>query len=174
MKEQDRICEMLRAALALEDKGRAFYEQAAKKCELPECKRIFKQLAEDETLHQKRIQMLSDALTAGESWCDWRDAGQTDPEVQRVIDEVAKKYGQEITPSTTDVQALSVAVGLEADSIKYYSKERDNSHFRLEKQFLAQLIQEEIVHYRTLMDMKFYFENPTGWFRERERHMMDG
>ena len=174
MKDKDRICEMLSAALAMEDKGRAFYEQSAKKCELPECKRIFKQLAEDETLHQKRIQKLYDALAAGEHWCDWAEEGKTDPGVQGVMTEAAKKYGKEITPATTDVQALFVAVGLEADAIKYYSRMRDHTHFRLEKQFLANLIQEEIVHYRTLMDMKFYLENPAGWFRERERHMMDG
>ncbi len=64
--------DMLATALEMEDKGKAFYEQAVTTCRNPQCKEIFSALMKDETLHQSRIKQIHDALTSGKCWTrDW-------------------------------------------------------------------------------------------------------
>ena len=164
--DKDQACEMLAAALAMEDKGKAFYEKSARGCELEECRRIFERLAADEDLHKIRIQKIHDSLSADLGWCEWRDLGDPTPGLEKFMATAITKLGRDLSPNSKDVKALDVGIEMEAASIKYYSRQRDLFHTRRVKQFLAQLVQEEIVHYRALKDMKFYLEDPAGWAAE--------
>jgi rubrerythrin len=174
MKDKEKLCETLGQALALEDKGKSFYEKAAKSCQMEECRGIFKRLAADEDLHKARIQMIYDSLMADKGWCDWRDAGEPAPDLGDLMRAAVRKFGRQAPTTASDVKALQLGIDMEAASMQFYSQLRQTYHNRLVKTFIAQLISEEITHYRTLTDMKFYLEDPAGWFQEHERGGLDG
>ena len=48
-------CNMLSAALEMEEKGKKFYDKSAQTCKNNECKEVFSMLSKEETLHIERI-----------------------------------------------------------------------------------------------------------------------
>jgi len=167
-------CDMLAAALAMEDKGKDFYIKAARTCKLDECKRILTMLVDDEEVHKKRIQKISESLNGGEGWCEWDDQGQTHGDLAGMMNQAVKKHGESIRAETSDVEALATAIGIEGESIKFYKQKLDAAEGPVETEFLERMLVEERGHFATLSDMKFYLEDPAGWFQEKEKTGLDG
>lgn len=174
MTKNQSACDMLGIALEMEKKGRAFYEQAAQTCQLEECKRIFAMLVEDEKVHAQRIDRLFAALSGDQGWCEWDDRGQKRDSLAQTMKTMTKKYGLKVSAKATDLEALQIAVGMEADAIKFYKTQLEANSDPLAREFLGQLVKEERSHYTALSDMKFYLEDPAGWFREKEKAHFDG
>ena len=72
------------------------------------------------------------------------------------------------------LEALDFGIELEVKSMRYYQDLIDRSQEPAEKEFLARLLEEEKGHHRALIDMKFYLQDPAGYFRETEKGGLDG
>lgn len=167
-------CDMLRAALEMEKKGKDLYDKFARSCRNKECREIFETLARDEVLHMKRINQIYDSLSAGEPWCDdWKEKGETrDP--GRIFTELVKKHAGKVRAEAGDMEALEVGIELEDESIGFYRDWLDKSGEAVEKDFLRKMVAEEKGHHAALIDMKLYLADPSSWFSEKERSHYDG
>lgn len=175
MAKDNRLCAELEAALSLEAKGQAFYEEAIVAARLEPAKKIFALLRDEEVGHQTRIRKIYDLINEGKPWCE-EDCEVTplpsDP--RQVFISMTKQLGAKIKPDTKDVEALAVGIALENESIKFYQDQSQKTSAGVEKEFFRRLVAEERSHHQVLADMKLYLSDPSSWFREKEKGGLDG
>lgn len=170
-----RLESMLETALDMENKGKTFYDQAEKKAAPELGQRIFKMLGEEELVHIDRIKKIYESIkTNGVFPVDWQGLTPKHGNLARVFRDLALKHGREINAKTSDLEALAVGIDFEAESIKFYQDLGLKAQSEAEREFLARMVDEEKSHYTALKDMKFYFADPAGWFRETEKGGLDG
>lgn len=167
--------ELLKTALTMEEKGRAFYDQARKDCQNPECREIFTILMRDEILHQDRIRKIFAELSRGPCW----DLGLEKVEVRsNALDEIfrrlRKKREEALKPEAGDLEALDAGLTLEEESAAFYQRQKEQAKDPQEVAFWDRMIQEERGHFRALQDIRYYLTDPAGWFIEKEKAGLDG
>jgi rubrerythrin len=167
--------DMLATALEMEEKGKAFYQQAVNTCRNPQCKEIFSALVKDETLHQSRIKQIHATLTSGKCWTrDWESIKGFSEDLGLLFKNLANRERKRIKPETTDLEAVDIGLDFESASVKFYQEHRARTAVPLEAAFLDQMILEEKGHWSALKDTRYYLTDPEGWFMEKERAGLDG
>jgi rubrerythrin len=167
--------DILAAALEMEEKGRAFYKEAASSCHNLQCKEIFSALIEDELVHIRRIKQIHDSLTTSKCWTrDWETIKGSQKEVGALFKDLAAKAREKIKAETSDLEAVDMGLDFEQASINYYQDHRTRATDPLEAAFLDQMIIEEKGHWRALKDTRYYLTDPEGWFIEKEKAGLDG
>lgn len=170
-----RIKSLFETALELEKKGKLFYDQAAEKSDPGLGGRIFKLLAEEELTHIERIKKIHEAIEAkGVFPADWQGLAPKPGNLGKVFRELAIQHGRGINAGTTELDALDAGIEFEARSIAFYQDQGQQAASAPEKEFLDKMVDEERSHHAALTDMKFYFADPAGWFREFEKGGLDG
>lgn len=173
--ENAQALRMLKTALEMEEKGKSFYGKAIKDCKNCIGSDVFTTLMKDEAIHIERIKVIYQALTGGKPWNnDWLKAGSGHLGLVAFFKNLATKYGTDVKPESNDLDALSVGIGFEQKSVNFYTEELARATDPIERVFLEKMIAEEKGHFAVLTDMKFYLENPTAWFAEKERSGYDG
>ena len=176
MKEKlDKVLKYLLVALEIEEKGRNFYEKAFNNSKNPLGRKIFKMLMDDELAHKKRIRIIYQALSKDNKWSDeWKEIKLNRSASEKIFRELKKKQAKNLKVDSGDMAGLEVGIGLELASITFYQERLTEALEEAEKEFLAQLVQEEKNHHNLLSDMKLYLKDPSSWFIEKERHGLDG
>jgi len=168
-------CQWLETALEMEEKGKRFYDKAVSRCENDECKSVFQTLADDEIVHMERINTIYDKISAGEPWCeDWEELETHPDKLKDIFQQMAKEHLDKVNSGTGDLEALDTGIDFESESIKFYRKHLDEAKDEIEKEFLQQMVEEERRHYGALEDMKLYLTDPSSWFKEKEKTLLDG
>jgi rubrerythrin len=166
---------MLATALEMERRGRKFYEDAVAKASNKVARDIFEMLGKDEDVHVDRIKVLYAAVNGEGKWTkEWESLKEEGGDLKDVFRKLAAKYGKDINPATSDVDALGIGIDFEQKSVKFYEESLKHAVDPIERKFLEKMIVEEKEHAEVLSDMKFYIEDPNAWFVEHERHGMDG
>ena len=162
---------LLKSAIELEKDGYKFYIEAAKKSTDPKGKAIFEQLAKDEIGHEK-------ALVA-----EYESLHQTGQLIQHPQTPLAKIYKvgdrpkifssdpegkARIKPSTTDLEALRIAMANEKKAVEFFSQARDKSHDPLAKGLYSRLVAEEGSHILLLEGEYDYLTNAGFWLGHQE------
>ncbi len=162
-------------ALEMEERGKAFYQDALEKCSNPLGRDIFQKLKADEDVHVARIKAIHESLTGGHGWSDdWKTMGLDGGDVKQVFRDLAAKYQTEIHASTDDIQAVEMGMDFEQKAVDFYRAELERATDAMEREFAELMVQEERSHYSALSDIKFYLENPEAWFEQHERSQLDG
>ncbi len=171
----ERSIKMLKTALEMEEKGKKFYDSAITTCGNKLGCDIFKMLSNDELVHVDRINAIYKGLSAGKGWDkSWESFGDGGSDLGRVFRDLAKKYGTDIKAGTSDIKALEIGIDFENKSVVFYEESLSHATDPIERQFIEKMIIEEKSHHKVLSDMKFYLEDPSGYFAETERHGLDG
>jgi len=167
--------DMLAAALEMEEKGKAFYEQAFKTCRNPQCREIFRSLAEEEVVHGQRIRQIHDTLSSGQCWTrNWEGLKGPSKPLGDLFRNLAVQEKKKIKAETSDLEAIDIALDFESAGVKFYEDHLAKAVDPMEKAFLYKMIQEEKEHFRALKDTRYYLTDPEGWFIEKERAGLDG
>lgn len=174
MEGKSRSVEMLKRALEIETKGKAFYDDAIAKCKNTLGKEIFTTLREDEVVHLGRIKKIYDSLESNGKWDgSWEGIKEHHRDVTELFDEIAHKLGTNVKSDDSDLKALDVGIDFEWKTVKFYEDNLKLTKDPLEKKFIEKMIAEEKGHHKILKDMKFYLSDPAAWFVENEHHEMD-
>jgi rubrerythrin len=177
-KAKDKAYQMYLTALDMEKTGEDFYEKtgkSAKRAKNEVGEKLFQMLADDEKVHMKRIHTIYAALKKGSKFPrQWKKMGIKHPDIMKVFQKLAENNKGRVKPSSTDLDAIDVGIGLENLSINYYQDRLERSQVDIERDFLAQMVVEEKTHLRLLSDMKLYMTNPESWYVEHEKHGLDG
>ena len=173
--DQDRSLQMLSTALEMEKKGADFYDKAVSECQNELGREMFRMLMKEELIHMDRILKIYEVLKAGKAWSDeWRSIKSEHKDIGVLFKEMASAHGQDITATTSDMEALDVGIDFESRAITFYQEHLSKAEDSLELEFLEQLIKEERGHHAALSDMKLYFSDSASWFAEMERSGLDG
>ena len=172
---QDRSLQMLSEALELEKKGEAFYKEAISTCQNDLGREIFRMLMKDEGLHMDRILKIYNSLKENQTWSeDWKSIKSDHKDLKSLFREMASAHGSKITANSSDLEALTIGIDLEWESIAFYKKNLTEAQDSIERSFIEQMIGEENSHHALLSDMKLYLSDPAGWFFEHEHTGLDG
>lgn len=173
--DKDRAVRMLSAALDLEKKGRAFYEEAATSSGNALGREIFQMLMKDEVVHMGRIRKVYETLNAGEPWSDaWKEMTVEHRDLKVLFKEWTTKHDGAAEADAGDIEALDVGIDLEGRAVAFYEDHLAEAKEDTERAFIERMITEERYHYKALMDMKQYLSDPDAWFLESEHGSMDG
>lgn len=171
----DKIVELMCAAIDIKDKMRNLYEGAAAKCSDDVGKSTFKMLEELEQEHLTRLEKLHAELAGGTAVfdsCRLYDFGTADrKEIMRRI----RQQGTSVSNACRDdIAAIETGMDLENKSIEFFIGKLRQASTPSEREFLNYLISEERAHYITLADLKFYYIDPEHWLMELGRTELDG
>ncbi len=164
----------LELALKIEDEGRAFYRQAARKSGNGLTKRLFTNLADQELAHKKAFRKVYDKMCAGET-CPAISLPQGEAQQARDIFATAMKdLSTAVKPSTAEQDALEMAKAKEIESRDFYAGQAGRSEDPVEKNFYRVMAEEEQGHYLQINEYREFLMNPAGYFVMTERHSLDG
>lgn len=173
--KNDNAIKMLATALRMEEKGKAFYDKAAASCSNEPGKKIFSSLAQEEVVHMSRISSIYESLSDAKPWAgEWKDMKLKHEYLVHIFRGLAQKHATNVTANADDIASLDIGIEFEADSMAFYKQHLENAALPMEKEFLELMIEEETTHHKALIDMKFYLQDPEGWFREMEKGGLDG
>lgn len=171
----DRSLKMLATALDMEEKGKVFYETAVQNCKNELGREIFRTLIKDELVHMDRIRMIYGELQGAGKWTgSWKTKEVVHHDLKTFFKGLAKKYGTKIKAETTDIEALTVGIGFEEKSIKFYGEELQKASDPVEKAFIERMVGEEKGHFAVLVETKQFLSDPASYFLEKERAGYDG
>jgi rubrerythrin len=165
----DNRIEALRQALKMEEDGKAYYEEALNRVESKLAREVFRYLIKAEIKHVKKIERLYASLEETGKWPDvvlTRDRGET---VDNIFAKALANLDEKVKGTTTDIEALKMAVEMEDQGIKYYQSKADMADDPFEKKFYHLLVREEGEHFISLLDTIEFLEDPQGYFSQLER-----
>jgi len=170
MPDKKRALELLKTALEMEKKGKAFYVKAAAICKNKLGQDIFAMLAKDEVVHIERIKNIYETLDAKDKWTDeWMKIKEAHAPINTIFKDLAVKHKTSTKADTGDLEALDVGIDLETKAVNFYDNQLKQATDNMEKQFTEKMISEEKSHLAVLRDTKFFLENPAAYFVEMEK-----
>jgi len=168
------LLDMLAAALDMEQKGKAFYDEAAAGCVSKLGQQIFLHLAADEVVHLDRLKRIFASLKEREAWTeDWTALKMAHEDFGVFYHTLLTTHGKDVTPVASELNALTVGIDLERKSIAYYEDHLAHAKDEKVRTFLKRMIAEERGHLAALSDLKLYLTDPEEWSFEMERRDPD-
>lgn len=143
--------DILKTAILLERRGKAFYSTVAKQTKSKAVKEIFDTLAEEEDAH---IKFLSEQFAHYEKNKKFMkqefEQSADDTEAKRILSEDIKK---QISAADYEAAAISAAIEFENRSIEVYEKRAEESEDPNEKDLYKMLANWEHSHHKLLNKM---------------------
>ena len=176
MKNSTNIRGIYQSALQMEKKGRDFYLQKAEQADEELEKEVFRMLADEEQAHFDWIRRIIAGTDLAQEFAVVLDEFEEEApqRFERFFKKLVERHKQGLSSSSKDIQALEMGLKLEEQSIRFYQERAEGAEFDAEREFLKRLIEQERGHFQLLSDLKFYRENPSAWFQEKERGGLDG
>jgi rubrerythrin len=114
--DEAKATEILKHAILLEMKGRAFYSKVAEQASGKAVKAFFEMMAEEEVKH---VQILSDQFKA---YQNTRKFNPTEPDDGNVAPKVlTRELKEEMSAASYEAAAISAAMSMEENAIQLYS-----------------------------------------------------
>ena len=147
--ENSKSIEVLKTAILMEKRGKAFYENVAAQTQSPDVKKIFTMMAEEEQTH---IEFLSKQFASYSKTHKFdkinlqADAG--------VVDEILSgDVLKQISAASFEAAAISAAIDMETKAIEVYTKQANEATDPNEKELFAWLAEWEKGHYKVLHEL---------------------
>ena len=117
--------EILKEAILLERRGRAFYKKAAEQAQAPEVKEFFEMMAQEELHHIEILETQFTAYAQNEKFKRLNSTVDQDTvKAQQVLSEAVK---QRIATADFEAAAISAAMLMEERAITLYSRRADSA-----------------------------------------------
>jgi len=159
---------LLQTAIDLEEKGKAFFQQAAATTRSEFARRTFLFLAAEEDRHIERIkQFYSDLEQLGEGQTPEVESSDAEDRLASFNETLVKLKG-EIHHSTSDTEAYRAALAFETGAEDFYADQARTASDPQVRRFYEWLIAEEEMHEALLRSCLEFAEDPVEWFRKHE------
>lgn len=147
----DKTTDILKRAILLEKRGRAFYAKVAQQASADAVKRFFETMAAEEDKH---IRILSEQFKAYQGNKQF-NAEQFDGHQESAIDSqvLSKEIKSEISAADYEAAAISAAMSMEESAIKLYSDRAAAATDPNEKALYNWLAKWEMQHLNFLADI---------------------
>lgn len=149
--EPNTTLEILKHAILLETRGKAFYSNAAENSKDPDVRRIFTIMADEEDDHIKYLE---------DQFRSYRDEGRFEFTEQlgkgnySVVDQViTNQIAERISAVSFEAAAISLAIDMENRAIAAYSERAGNAADPNEKAFFKWLADWERSHHKILFQL---------------------
>ncbi|HEY9114770.1 MAG TPA: ferritin family protein [Bacteroidales bacterium] len=147
MENLDKSVEVLKTAILLERRGKAFYTQAARNTESKSAKKIFEMMAEEEDAH---IDYLVRQFKNYKEHHEFLKNEPAPEEDETVIEILTEKIKHEISAAGYEAAAISAAIDFENRAIEIYSNRAKEAVDANEKEMYQMLADWEKTHHHLL------------------------
>lgn len=161
--EKNSLLDILKQAIVLEQRGRAFYRNVAENAENKAVKEVFEMLAGEE---QKHIQTLSEQFKMYHKEKRFIPVGSYEQDSKSVASEVLTlEIKEKISAAGFEAAAISAGIALEERAVKLYSESAQNVSDPEAKALYKWLATWERDHLNMLLDIdkalmeKIWFDN---------------
>ncbi|MGC8719908.1 MAG: hypothetical protein ACP5TY_07855 [Thermodesulforhabdaceae bacterium] len=162
--------------LDLKEKKAHLYAEWADKCYDSIGREALVMLRDAEKRDLERLQAAREELAKTNRWSDaCRYIPERVPIADAVLSKAVRAYKESKGKHCGSVKIpFEVGMELEDKSIGLFRKFMETAQSDEEKKFIESFIAEEKEHFRTLADLKYFYEDPEGWFMEKGRQVLDG
>lgn len=147
MEPNDKALEVLKTAILLERRGKAFYSHAARQTESKSAKKIFGMMAEEEDEHIEFLTNQFKNYIEHHEFLKTNDHHEEDEAVMEILTEDVKK---EISAAGFEAAAISAAIDFENRAISVYSTRAEEATDPKEKEMYQMLADWEKGHHHLL------------------------
>lgn len=167
--------EVLRVALLNEVTGRNLYLQYAQTLTNEMARRVFSYLAEEELRHIEDIKEYMRAMSLGasvnvESMIGQNSVGGTKLFFGKLTDE----FVSGMAPSDDDNKCRDIAMRVEKAGYEYYEKGAEMTKDIRLRRFFGWLMEQEQAHYMLIRNAFEFSNDPTSWYEQQERWLLEG
>ena len=158
--------EAAKIAVNMERNGLDFYKQMAAKTQDANVRKVFEQLAADETEHIGIFEELHEKLLAEPRRASYLDNEELDAYMQRLVS--SHVFGDEgsvarlAAQTETDIEALGVGMRAERDTMLFYHELLSNTDSAAAREAIERIIDEERRHLTELHERSEQCENLHG------------
>lgn len=140
--------DILKSALLLERRGKAFYEVAAEQAQSPPVREFFERMAEEEERH---VRVLSDQFAAYQSRGAFAGApSDREPTGDIASTVLSRRLSDSISAASFEAAAVSAAMSLERNAIRLYSERAQSAEDPEERALYQWLAEWEAGHLELL------------------------
>ncbi len=152
MEVENPIVDVLKQAILMEKRGKAFYKKVAEQAENEEVKKIFTTMSKEEDLH---IRILSEQYTHFANYKEFKLSNLKDTgEVGTVADMIlSKDIKKSLSAAGFEAAAISAAIDMENKAIDLYSERAKKSDNPAEKNLYEWLSEWEQGHLTILNEL---------------------
>jgi rubrerythrin len=159
--EESKSLEIIKHAILLERRGRAFYRNVSEQTEVSAVKEFFEMMAEEENKHisvlSEQYNVLRDKGHFSSAFSDISETGAT------ISEALSNEIKENISAASFESAAISAAIGFEESAVKLYSSRADEAKDPEEKHIYSWLANWERQHSKMLIEIdKVLVENI--WF----------
>ncbi len=145
--------DILKKAILLERRGRAFYETVAEQTDNEDVKKIFDIMAEEEKLHEEFLSKQFKYVSENNSFqaSDLESHGKEEESIANTVlnDDMLDK----ISSSGFEAAAISAAIDMETKAIEIYAKRAEEATDENEKKLFEWLADWERGHHKLLNEL---------------------
>lgn len=150
-------------AIKQENEGIKFFIEAAEKTTNPLGKAMFKSFIEDEKEHIKRIKMMTAGIIEPETAIGEMNTDTPRERLRTIFEEMSQDIDKEVSASTTDLDAIKIALNIERKVYKFYEVASREAQNVREKELYKFLAKEEIIHFQILKNAYTHLSNLDKW-----------
>lgn len=172
--QAEKTIQALETALQMEIEGKEFYHKAGQASHNPLAKKLFLRLAEEEDVHIEKANEIYGAIKSKAGWPERETTFKHEKSLRSVFREAIEGMDREVKTSSSEIEALKVAMNMEDRSYSFYRSRDEEAASSAEKSFYQALTAEEREHYLTLLDSYEYLTDPQSWFTKKEHWSLDG
>ncbi len=147
MEHNDKTVDVLKTAILLERRGKAFYTQAARQSESKSAKKIFEMMAEEEDEH---IDFLVKQFKNYNDHKEFLISEPHEEEDETVVQILTEKIKNEISAAGFEAAAIAAAIDFENRAIEVYSNRAKEATDPNEKETYQMLADWEKTHHHLL------------------------
>lgn len=150
MKESNAAIDVLKTAILLERRGKAFYTNAARQSESKSAQKIFQMMAEEEDAHIDFLVKQFKSYADTNQFIKIDEQPEEDDAAIEILTEQVKK---EISAAGFEASAISAAIDFENRAIEVYSNRAKTATDPQEKDMYQMLADWEQTHHKLLHDL---------------------
>ncbi|MBN3033984.1 MAG: ferritin family protein [Bacteroidales bacterium] len=141
--------DILKEAILLERRGKAFYSNIARQTESEAVRKVFNMMAEEEDEH---IEFLSRQFKAFNEKHEFLrpEAPQEHPDEEVVMNILTKEIREQISAASFEAAAISAAIDFETRAVNIYSERAEQASDPMEKETYRMLAEWESGHHKLL------------------------
>lgn len=148
--EESKTLEILKTAILLERRGKAFYTQVAGHTKDPDVKNIFEIMAKEEDEHIRFLTEQFKNYTKTKAFKETPVPAEENNTAEKILSENIKKN---ISASSYEAAAISSAIDMENRAIAVYSERSESALDPVEKTFYKWLADWERGHHKLLYEL---------------------
>jgi rubrerythrin len=152
----NKTIDILKSAILLEKRGKAFYNEVAEKTEIKEVEKIFRIMAEEEGKHAQFLSQQYNNYKNSKKFKNFELSAEEDDFSDFVLNDDLK---EKISSAGFEAAAISAAVDMENKTIMMYSKRAEEANDPNEKTLYQMLADWEKSHHKVLYNLDNELKN---------------